>query len=179
MATDPERERGILSTKDRQFLLDEAGIKPKSSAERVARSRIRDRISNALLDFSLIATELEDRDKKRVFENLPRDRDLRHSIVALIEFVYLGVKECGEDFGDLLTEAVKKAEKKRASVDDGRAVEVDVTFDVETKLVLESTAGDLEKYSEKELAELVVNDELSGNELYQELQRRRAADERE
>ncbi|MFC4550798.1 MULTISPECIES: hypothetical protein [Halorussus] len=176
MATDPERDRGILSTKDRQFLLDEAAIESKSSAERVARSRIRDRILNALLDFSIIADELEDRDKKRVFENLPRDLDLRRSIVALLGFVYLGVKECGEDFGDLLAKAVEEAEKTRASVDDRRAVEVDVTFDVETKLVLESTADNLEKYSERELAELVVNDELSGDELYQELQRRRAAD---
>lgn len=39
MASDGERERGILSTKDRNYLGSGAGIAPKSSAERVARAR--------------------------------------------------------------------------------------------------------------------------------------------
>lgn len=161
MATDGERERGILSTKDRNYLGSGAGIAPKSSAERVARSRIRKRLYNAYMDFRLINSELEDRDRRSVFEGLPDARDFHRGIIAALEFTYLALKEQNLDFKDYLEEAVKNAEEKLARKESENRVEVDVEFNVETRLVLDETR-DISEYSDEEIGELLMNGEIDG-----------------
>jgi len=161
MTVGPERERGILSTKDRNYLSDRAGITPKSSAERVARSRIRKRLYNAFLDFSLLLDELEERDRQNVFEDLPDDQKLHQGIIAALEFMYLGLKERNLKFGDYLEEAVTNAETKLARKESENRVDVDVEFNVETRLVLDETR-DISEYSDEEIGELLMNGEIDG-----------------
>ncbi|GAB7009188.1 hypothetical protein [Halorubrum trueperi] len=161
MDSSSERERGVLSTKDRNYLRDGAGIAPKSSAERVTRSRIRKRLYSAYLDFKLLNNELEERDRKTVFEDLPDDRDLHRGITAALEFTYLALKEQNLDFKDYLEEAIANAEEKLARKESENRVEVDVELNVETRLVLDE-ARDISEYSDEEIGELLMNGEIDG-----------------
>lgn len=70
-----ERERGILSQRDRGYLLGVADIDPGTPHERNVRREIRQRIENSLLDFSLLIEYLEERDREQVF-NLEGYRDV-------------------------------------------------------------------------------------------------------
>jgi hypothetical protein len=60
----PDRDRGILSVDDRDYLSDRKNLNPGS--ERNARRRIRDRVRNGLYDFEYLTEELEDRDVEQV-----------------------------------------------------------------------------------------------------------------
>lgn len=56
----PDRERGILTTDDRDYLAGRKSL--QSDSERNARNRIRNRVRNGLYDFEYLAAELEERD---------------------------------------------------------------------------------------------------------------------
>lgn len=168
MKSDPERERGILSTKDRQYFSQGAGIEAKSSAERVARARIRKRVYNAILDFKILIDEMEERDRKTVFSDLPDDGDLHQGIVSELEFIYLALKEQNLDFDEYLEEAVENAEKKIARKESDKRVEVDVDFTVQTNLVFEESR-DISDYSDEEIGELLMNGEIDGEDAYYSL----------
>lgn len=60
----PDRDRGILSVDDRDYLADRKSLNPGS--ERNARRRIRDRVRNGLYDFEYLTEELEDRDVEQL-----------------------------------------------------------------------------------------------------------------
>lgn len=96
----PDRPRGIFSTADREYLLGESDIKPKTQAERNRRARIRERLTQSLLDFALVS-EIEMRDRRRVFERQDdskaesdRMSALHQSIMDLLGFLY---QELGQD----------------------------------------------------------------------------------
>lgn len=56
----PDRQRGILTTDDRDYLSGRKIL--QSGSERNTRKRIRDRVRNALYDFEYLTTDLEERD---------------------------------------------------------------------------------------------------------------------
>lgn len=56
----PDRERGVLTTDDRDYLSGRKNLQPDS--ERNARKRIRDRVRNSLYDFDYLTADFEDRD---------------------------------------------------------------------------------------------------------------------
>jgi hypothetical protein len=60
----PDRDRGILSTDDRDYLSGRKNL--TSGGERNTRGRIRDRVRNGLYDFEYLTKELEDRDVQQV-----------------------------------------------------------------------------------------------------------------
>ena len=67
-----DRPRGVLSKDDRQFLRGKKDFQHVESNAN-ARSRIRERVINAFLDFALIDVYLEDRDRERVFDAFDAD----------------------------------------------------------------------------------------------------------
>jgi len=56
----PDRQRGILTTDDRDYLSGRKTL--QSGSERNTRKRIRDRVRNALYDFEYLTADLEERD---------------------------------------------------------------------------------------------------------------------
>lgn len=60
MIVGPDRDRGILTTDDRDYLSGRKTL--ETGSERNARQRIRDRTRNALYDFEYLAAELADKD---------------------------------------------------------------------------------------------------------------------
>jgi len=65
-----DRDRGILTQGDREYLAGESDIEPKSQSERNARSRIRKRVRNGLLDFQYLANPelFDERDLTQVWQ---------------------------------------------------------------------------------------------------------------
>ncbi|WP_430639366.1 hypothetical protein [Haloferax volcanii] len=101
-AFDPDRERGILTTTDRQYLLNEADIEPGTQAERDTRQRIRNRAYSALLDFELLLQHLEPRDRRQIFEQrtekgTEREWAVLESVDAAIAFLFLGMGDIGQE----------------------------------------------------------------------------------
>jgi len=64
----PKRESALLTPKQREYLIGESDIEPKSAEERAIRNRMRERLHVSLLDLELLSVSLEERDIKSVFE---------------------------------------------------------------------------------------------------------------
>jgi len=68
-----DRENGILSKTDREYLLGEKDIEANTSHERITRSRIRTRIEEAFVDMQIIAEEFEERDIDKIEEDMTQE----------------------------------------------------------------------------------------------------------
>jgi hypothetical protein len=96
-----DRKRGILSRSDREYFLNEGeDIAPASQSERNVRSRIRNRIVNALLDAYLIDEHLEDRDLEQVSDRL--DTEMVEAIHGLLALLLRLAEETNSEFEDWL-----------------------------------------------------------------------------
>lgn len=132
-----DRPRGILTTADREYLTyPEGSLDLTEQTARKRRSRIRERVYNAILDFDYLA-KLPDDERRPVFEKVRDGWVNGTSSVALrrlFKFVYLGLKSVGLErgFGSVLERAIEDAEKEFAR-GHGDHVEVNVTFDVEVE----------------------------------------------
>ena len=62
----PERPRGILSPRDRRYLLGESDTEPETQKERNIRATIRERLRHAIMDFVLLYESLDERDCRQV-----------------------------------------------------------------------------------------------------------------
>lgn len=83
----PDRTRGILSPSDRQFLLEESYREDLAAqSQRNVRSRIRERLRNAILDFYVLDAYLKDQDREQVFSE--PDEALREGIHANLAFLF-------------------------------------------------------------------------------------------
>ena len=164
MVSDSERGRGVLSKKDRAFLFDAGSEEIKSSNGRVTRSRIRERIYDSVLDFKIIQNEVETRDRETVFEDYSEDRDLQRGVTAALMFLYQAIEEQGEEFEEVLTPAIERAEQRvtQDDVGDDVNIEVDVDFTVETKLVISDP--DPEKYSQEEIGQMLADGRIDGKD---------------
>ncbi len=131
MNTDHDRDRGVLSPADREYLLGERTFGHDQS-RRNAEARIRQRLYDAALDFDLILHTLPMKDRKQLFERTATDAAFRDGLRAMIAFVYLGTETFGGGFEDILLPAVRSSEEYLAATDRSEHVSVDVTFDVET-----------------------------------------------
>lgn len=80
---DPSRPRGLLTTRDRKFLLDELGVEPQTQREREIRGDIRERVWNGLLDFVLLARFLDERDARQIY--YPDDVDAQSNLTMAFQ----------------------------------------------------------------------------------------------
>ncbi|MFP9059572.1 hypothetical protein ACLI4R_03455 [Natrialbaceae archaeon A-chndr2] len=144
MNRDADRERGMLTPADRAFLLGEREMSHDQS-RRNAEARIRQRVTDTVLDFDLLLHTLSDKDRAQVFDDVHTDDAFCDALKAMIAFVYIGTKEQGFPFEDLLVPAVRASEEAMAAKQAGTNVSVGVTFDVETTIedTLEGVAGRL------------------------------------
>jgi len=128
MSFEDDRPRGVLSPADRAYLLGTREMSHEQS-KRNAEARIRKRVHQAVLDFGLLVHALPEKDRKQVFAGVEDDAFL-DGLVATLSFVYLGLREQGVPFEDVLVPAVVKAEEAYAATTLGTSVEADVAFEV-------------------------------------------------
>lgn len=121
-----DRDRGILSTADREYLRGEREF-GSEQAERNARARVRDRVYEALLDFELLVEHLSERDRELVFaDRVTEGGRGATALLSAVAFLYRGVGDTDVPFETVLAEGISLAE-----ADDDRSVTVDfeLTFD--------------------------------------------------
>ncbi|WP_121820407.1 hypothetical protein [Halostella salina] len=133
MNTDTDRDRGVLTTADREYLLGERELSHEQS-KRNAEARIRRRIENGILDFDLLTHYLDEADRRQVFAGAADDEALIDAVTAMLSFAYIGLKEQGVDFERVLEPAVRGAETAYAVDQLSANVDVTVTFAVETEV---------------------------------------------
>lgn len=133
---DADRPRGILSPADREYLLGEAEMAHEQS-RRNAEARIRQRVTDAVLDFGLLVHALSEKDRRQIFEKGLDDEAFADGLMTMLAFAYMGLKEQGVDFEHVLVPAIRKSEEVYAADALGSTVGVDVTFDVETTVETE------------------------------------------
>jgi DNA-binding transcriptional regulator YiaG len=158
-----DRERGVLSPADREYLRGEAEFS-SVQAERNARARIRDRVYESTYDFELLVEQLAGRDRELVFEKRlgGEGKEAYDALVSALAFLYQGIEETGIDFEDVLAEAVNVAE---AGNDRAATVDLDLTFHALSadELLRKLRAG--ETLSLTEIAYLQGSDEVSQADL--------------
>ncbi|MGM0605124.1 MAG: hypothetical protein ACQETB_05570, partial [Halobacteriota archaeon] len=158
-AIDPDRPRGILTPSDRDFLLGRKTDYTDHS-RRQKRNRIRQRVHNAIVDFTLLFEHLQERDRRTLFDRSKAESQAyTRGVTDTLAFLYLGADGYHTPFGDLLSAGVRKAETKRSGTD-YRTVEVE--FSVEPvgeidlrEVVSKVRAGDVEEVTDGELRALV------------------------
>ena len=113
-AADADRPRGILTPSDRDFLLGRKTDYTDHSKKQ-KRNRIRRRVRNAVLDFSILFEYMEERDRKTVFDPDDDERDAyTQGITDMLAFLHLGTIGYHTPFKDMLSEGVGQAEQRLA-----------------------------------------------------------------
>lgn len=91
-----DRERGVLTPDDRNYLIGEKEL--SDQAERNTRFRIRKRLKNSLFDFNILYDYLPSEDRKQVFEEV-FDADPEQggpTLPAIVGLLYLGLLDTHE-----------------------------------------------------------------------------------
>ncbi|WP_435194135.1 hypothetical protein [Natronomonas sp. EA1] len=159
LAYSADRGRGILTPSDREYLL-ERKTDYTDHSKKQKRNRIRRRLRNAILDFTILFESLEDRDRETVFNPDDDDRDAyTQGITDMLAFLHLGTMGYYTPFKDMLSEGVNKGEQKLAG-SDYRMVTVDFNVDpvgqIDVDEVIDKLeSGDFEKITEDELQAFV------------------------
>jgi hypothetical protein len=124
------RDRGILTPADRAFLTGQSTMESEQS-KRDARYRIRNRLSNGVLDFEVLLSSLEAKDRQKVFEKFldedeyPGGITSTHPLTRALSFFYVGIDE-QEEFDEVLELAIEEAERHRGRVVNNIDVEISV-----------------------------------------------------
>ncbi|AEH39193.1 hypothetical protein [Halopiger xanaduensis] len=142
-AADSDRPRGILTPSDRDFLL---GRKTdyKDHSKKQKRNRIRRRVRNAILDFSILFEYMEERDRETVFDPDDEDRDAyTQGITDMLAFLHLGTMGYHTPFKDMLSEGVGKAEQRLAG-SNYRMVNVEFNVDPVGQIDVDEVIAKLE-----------------------------------
>ncbi|MCT9098008.1 hypothetical protein [Haloarchaeobius sp. HME9146] len=154
-----DRGRGILTPSDREFLLGRKTDYTDHSKKQ-KRNRIRRRLRNAILDFTILFECLEERDRETVFNPDAEDREAyTQGITDMLAFLHLGTMGYYTPFKDMLAEGVNKAEQELAG-SDYRMVTVDFNVEpvgqIDVDAVIDKLEdGDYEQVSDEELQAFV------------------------
>lgn len=153
--TDPDRQSSVLTSKQRKLLSEKHDSDLSSEAKRMARRRIRKRVESALLDFRLIAEQLDSTDREQIFEELLGDGasdtefnvEGAQTVGGVIEFLYAGTTSNRDPphqqelFRALLEPAVERVENRR-----GMAVKnVELVIDTELTLPWDKLESEIEQ----------------------------------
>lgn len=150
--TDPTRPRGLLNERERQYVLGQAEIAPKSQSERDVRATIRTRLRHAIYDLALLCDRLEDRDIAQVFDPRADDvGDFRTAIEDTLGFLYRATINFHPPFPYLAKEGIQRAEQTHFD----RYVKA--TIDVEPTAPVDPTAIQ-EKVDQQRTEDLTVEE---------------------
>lgn len=152
LAFDPERDRGILTPSDREFLLGRKTDYTEHSKKQ-KRNRIRRRVRNAILDFTILFDHLDERDRKTVFDPEDAERDAyTRGITDALAFFHLGTMGYSTPFKDMLARGVSKGEQELAG-SDYWMVNVEFNVDPVGRINVDSVVEKLDRGSFDEITD--------------------------
>jgi hypothetical protein len=154
LAYSTERGRGILTPSDREYLLGRKTDYTDHSKKQ-KRNRIRRRLRNAVLDFTILFEHLEERDRETVFDPDDGAREAyTEGIVDMLAFLHLGTMGYSTPFKDMLSRGVGRAEQELAG-SEYRMVTVEFNVDpvgrIDVDAVIDKlAAGEFEEITDEE-----------------------------
>lgn len=175
-----DRDPGILTYDDREYLLGQKDI--MGDTESQLRQRMRDRIWNGLLDFELLFWYLDDQEIRTIFTDYPGDPNENDrgtktydGVVHMLAFLYYSITECVQgDFERMLQDGIALgASSSQEATKDPHNRFVDITLDLEVDWVVENIdieyamekfRSDEEIVSDRELGALVRRGDLNEDE---------------
>lgn len=138
-----DRDQGLLTYDDREYLFGEKDVTKESEAQ--LRHRMRNRIENGMLDFELLLYHLNDHDYQIIFDNMldlsqsakSRRAEFHHSSGFALAFLYYGITEyTNVNFGQLVENAIEIMGKRRPkTADNGHtrypiaSVDIDINWE--------------------------------------------------
>lgn len=109
-----DRQRGILTTDDRDYLTGRKNL--QADSERNARKRIRDRTRNAVYDFEHLTADLEQRDVTQLVTDAdePNEElfDAAEDIIAFVFRMCAHAPDSGQSTDDRLRELLRNGIEK-------------------------------------------------------------------
>jgi hypothetical protein len=160
-----ERTPAVLSKKQRKLLLD--GYDSSTPKHRASMSRIRDRLRSPVLDLSLVVERLEvaEISKTLAEREMVSNRDpYTNGLIDTLAFVYLAQdnREKGEQDEGWVFQATAASGIKKALHRRGVTVrELDLSLDIDCGRTLDQLHENLSDASNKELADMVQDGEIS------------------
>jgi hypothetical protein len=143
---DTERDRGILTEADRQYLEGEKELKPQS--EREARQRIRNRLENGLLDLALLRFRLRDDDREPVAESIfPDDGQVDQYLTDIFGLLFRMILSTSKDIDQSVNRFEKGIETAFRKVI--RTVREDALVDINVDMSINIREPDEEKLKTK------------------------------
>ena len=136
MSDDQKRPSGVLTRGDREFL---QGKKEYQSPEAAINKRrdIRRRILNGILDFDLIESNLWEKDRRKIFEQVAEDKEEKRAFVrateALLGWIYIGLKEGRFDEKRVFETAIEFGEGEIGISGPAKIVQSDVNLNIKTR----------------------------------------------
>lgn len=164
-----DRERGVLTPADREFLLGRKEFDHRQTYTNTWQ-RIRDRVTNSLLDFAIIATQIDADQRDRIFDDL-QATTRAECLGALISFLYAGLNRDEQEFEQRVADGVFLGEllvDLREGRSTGEIRDVDVSMTIERAPDIDHI---YEKYldghplSDSEIGALVRSGRLADDEL--------------
>lgn len=162
----PDRDRGILSTDDRDYLSGRKNL--TSGGERNTRGRIRKRVRNGLYDFEYLINEIEERDVTQIVtDNGEPNEQVFEAAEDVIAFLFQmcahAPETAGESTEDRFREILRSGIEKGV---DGRQELLDFKLDLQYGLPrerrdrLRSKLRKGERLTLSELREAIENEYL-------------------
>lgn len=192
---DDDRPRGILSQADRQFLRGEKEYNSEQS-KRDARYRIRERVKNSILDFSILYQHLDQRDRDQIFSPLSRDHEevlgsdpemSKESVSHMIEegMFIAGITDClsffyretqgrNISFEDMFREAVRDMEEQKGYIVNDVSLKIDIEREQPEMEDLINRLNQGDSLTKEEISAIIRSEEFDINpehldELFQQI----------
>lgn len=112
---------GLVSSKQRKYLIGESDIEPKSQRERQMRSEIRKRLRNALRDFEIVRNELPERDWNKLAAEIREDdaggSPLRNGLYWAVALSLRFGSLTGDDMETVVDEGVLRSDPEIFAVE--------------------------------------------------------------
>lgn len=164
-----ERDRGVLTPSDREFLLGKKDYN-HAQAESNKKRDIRERTRNAIIDFELLFWFLEEEQSKAVFDSLDED-DIVPRLGYVIGYLYqaLGLEE--DELSRCIEESITLGEYwsgPAGKSENGQLRDVSVSIDVEYDPATDHLKQKLEEgkfLTDREIGLLVRSGDLSAQEM--------------
>lgn len=163
MTLEPDRTQyGLLDRHSIQYLRDSTYRQKQTETGQVASDRVRREIRHGLLDFSLIAAELEEDDRRELFEQIPEDRELQRGIESTLAFLYRGLDETGQDFEDVLASGLQRPQERILRGRIARNGHDRAILELEPKFF--EVSKEPEEYTDREIGMSLIVGEIDGEE---------------
>lgn len=132
-----DRQRGILSKADREFLIN-LGDGMEEQSKLNARQRIRDRIRNGLEDFDFLIRRPQRRDFQTISDDVSRGSRLYRSLCSTVAFCFRLAEYAGIDPAEVVERAVRTNEPFAENV------AVDIDYDVNSPVSVDAVTEQIE-----------------------------------